>query len=85
MALSLVSPAQWQGGHLDTYCEVWVIISFEHPRKGEIRGGVVVFAVAPNNGGDEWEVHCEGARCGVCHRSAADGDQSGAVRQAKWH
>jgi hypothetical protein len=55
MALSLVSPAQWQGGHLDTYCEVWVIISFEHPRKGEIRGGVVVFAVAPNNGGDEWK------------------------------
>jgi hypothetical protein len=33
---------RWQGGHLDQGDWVWVLISFEHPTKGEIRSGVVV-------------------------------------------
>ncbi len=55
MALSLVSPAQWHGGHLDIGCEVWVIILFEHPKKGEIYAGVVMNAAALNNEDGEWK------------------------------
>ena len=55
MASSLVSPAQWHGGHLDIGCEVWVIILFEHAKKGRIFAGVVMNAVPLNNVGGEWK------------------------------
>jgi len=55
MASSLVSPAEWHGGHLDIGCEVWVIILFEHAKKGRIFAGVVMNAVPLNNVGGEWK------------------------------